>query len=1013
MSERHGTTRRDFLKVLGISGAGAATAACSPPETTDRLLPHLVDEEDLPPGENVSYATVLAEGGPEPLGLHAWIRDGRVINLVGNPDFPTNRGKLSALAQSALQDLYDPDRFPGPRRRSGEALEEASWEDALAGAGRAVADGGTVLLTGPVTGTRRELYGAWAEAVGAEHLSWEPLHHEVERRAHEIVFGRAEIPDYALEEADRIVSFGADFLESWVAPVELAGRFARAREVDEGRHAKFTFVGPRLSLTGTNADEWLPARAGTAGLVALAVARVVADVRGGPVARQLRELLVPYTPDRVAGRSGLSADRIRTLGEEIAAAERPVALPPGASDRGPAATDAHVAVALLNHVAGATGRTVRFGAGPLRGPAATLREMADLAERMRAGDVSTLVVAGTNPAYGLPASVGFGEALEAATVVSLSPHPDETAVAADWVLPAHHELEAWGDAEVRAGVWALGQPVMQPVFDTRQREDVLLQLAGAADVDPASALGADSFVAYLRDAWREKHRASGSGQAFEDWWNAALRRGGWWEEAAGPEAPSLASGAADHDFGFPDGGDDEGFDLVVFPTGHLHDGRGANRGWIQELPDPVSKVVWNSWVEMHPRTAEPLGLEDGDVVELSSPAGTVRAPVRLYRGLRTDVVAVPMGQGHDAYGRNAEGRGVNPLDLLPAGGDGRTGALALAGTTVEVTAVGERERLVNAQGSDTDLDREIAELLGIEEARHAVEAHEVDLASMVKAAWDSDPQSPYRWGMTIDLNACTGCGACVTACYAENNLPVVGEEKFARGREMSWLRVERYYEETADGGFQTVHEPMLCQHCGDAPCEPVCPVYATYHNPEGLNVQVYNRCVGTRYCSNNCPYKVRRFNWFEYDFPYPLDMQLNPDVTVREKGVMEKCTFCVQRINRAKVEAKEEGRLVQDGEVTTACQGACPTDAIVFGNLKDPTSRVSRIAKGARSYHVLDELNTRPAVTYLKDVTHAELPEADDHGGGHGAGADGHGGGAGSEAPSGAGEEASSAAGHG
>jgi molybdopterin-containing oxidoreductase family iron-sulfur binding subunit len=283
---------------------------------------------------------------------------------------------------------------------------------------------------------------------------------------------------------------------------------------------------------------------------------------------------------------------------------------------------------------------------------------------------------------------------------------------------------------------------------------------------------------------------------------------------------------------------------------------------------------------------------------------------------------------------------------------------------------------VNTHGSDTDLGRELAELVQVDEAREAIAEHRVDLAELVDAAWDSDPDSPYRWGMTIDLNSCIGCGACVTACYAENNIPTVGEDRFAQRREMSWIRVHRFYEETADGGVHTVHTPMLCQQCGDAPCEPVCPVYATYHNPEGLNVQVYNRCIGVRYCSNNCHYKVRRFNWFGYEFPYPLNLQLNPDVTVRDRGVIEKCTFCIQRINRGKLDAKEEGRTVADGEVTTACQSSCPTQAIVFGNLKDPSSRVSQLPHGARGYRVLEEIGTRPAITYLRDVTHAELPEA-------------------------------------
>ncbi len=387
-------------------------------------------------------------------------------------------------------------------------------------------------------------------------------------------------------------------------------------------------------------------------------------------------------------------------------------------------------------------------------------------------------------------------------------------------------------------------------------------------------------------------------------------------------------------------------------------------------------------MEIHPATAEPLGLETGDLVEVRTSVGSVTAPAFLYEGIRPDTIALPLGQGHTEYGRNAQGRGVNALDLLDGTVDGRSGALAFAGASVEVMAVGRRGTLAIMQGSDTDLDREIGELMPVDDALEAIGGHRVDLREIVENAWDSDPKSPYRWGMTIDLNACTGCGACVTACYAENNIPTVGEDLCAQGREMSWIQIMRYFEQTEDDGFQTVHVPVLCQHCGDAPCEPVCPVYAAYHTAEGLNAQVYNRCVGTRYCANNCPYKVRRFNWFTYEHPYPLNLQLNPDVTVRETGVMEKCTFCVQRINRAKLDAKAEGRHVQDGDFQTACMQGCPTQAIVFGNLKDPDSAVSKIAKGARAYHMLGELNTRPAITYLAGVSHARLAQSghDEHG---------------------------------
>ncbi|MFQ5746929.1 MAG: molybdopterin dinucleotide binding domain-containing protein [Gemmatimonadota bacterium] len=970
------TTRRDFLKVIGVAGAGAA-AACGPPDTGDKLIPYLVQPDEIIPGTNTPYATVLTGAG-EPLPVHAMVRDGRAIKLEGNPDFPGGTGRLSALAHSSLQDLYDPDRISGPRRREGEVLSAATWDDAIAAAAAAVSaagPGGTALLTAPATGARLAFYARWAAAVGAEHVAYEPFGLEAMRAAHEIAFGIAAIPSYELDRADRIVSFGADFLETWLAPVDLAGRFARARDVEAGRHARFTFVGPRLSLTGTNADDWLPARPGTEGHVALAVAHVVAERRGGAAAARVAGLLADYSPEAVAGAADIPAERIRQLGEEVAEARAPIALPPGVAGQGAASTGAHLAVAILNAVSGAVGETVRFDRGPARGTSASFAEIRNLVGRLRDGSVRTLIVAGPNPAYSLPHSVGFADALENVTVLSLASHLDETAALADWILPASHELESWGDADIAPGVRALAQPVMRPVFDTRQQEDILLAIAKGAGAE--TAFETDDFAAFLKSEWKDRSEA-GSDAAFEDWWREALKRGGSGEaEAGGAAAPPLSAAAASHDFGPPASPD--GITFVAAPTLQFHDGRGANRSWMQEFPDAVTKAVWNAWVEIHPETAAPLGLSNGDLVEVRSAAGSVRAPAYLYRGIRPDVVAIPLGQGHAESGRTAKGRGVNALDLLDGTADARSGALSFAAAGVQISAVGERARLVIMQGSDSDHGREFAEMLGVAEAHAAIREHRVDLRELVEAAYDSDPKSPYRWGMTIDLNACTGCGACVTACYAENNLPTVGEDLCAMGREMSWMQIERYYEETPDG-FQTVHEPMLCQHCGDAPCEPVCPVYAAYHTPEGLNGQVYNRCVGTRYCANNCPYKVRRFNWYTYEPPAPLTHQLNPDVTVRQKGVMEKCTFCVQRINRAKIQAKEEGRLVQDGEIRTACMQSCPTDAIVFGNLKDPESRVSRIAKGARAYHVLGELNTRPAVTYLKSVTHAALPAGEGHG---------------------------------
>jgi len=974
-----GTTRREFLKVLGVAGAGAAAAACGPPDTGDKLIPYLIPPDDIVPGTSVSYATLLTGAGPEPLAIHAQVRDGRVIKLEGNPSRPTG-GALSALAHSSLQDLYDPDRVPGPRQRTANGLVDATWEDGIAAAGAAVAGGSTVLLTPPAVGSAARFYQEWAAAVGATWMPWEPLGLEALRTAHGIAFGIDAIPTYEINGSDHIVCFGADFLGTWLAPVEMGARFAAARMPGHGVQARFSFVGPRLSLSGLKADEWIPARAGTEVLVALALAREIASRKADGRAARVESVLDPFTLDSVAEAAGIEAEKLRRLADQVATAKAPIALPPGIAAQGPVATDMHLAVILLNYVCGAIGSTVKFDGETVRPRHVPFAAIADLGRRMSAGEIQTLIVAGVNPAYATPASLGFAEALsKVPNVISLSPHADETTSAAGWILPSHHELESWGDGLLSRDYMALAQPVMQPVFDTRQREDILLQIATAAGA--ADSFQAADYSGYLQGVWRELHdRLPAGAPGFDDWWYQALADGG--VSLAVPPvtdvAPPLTAAAANYSFRATAAPAD--FSLITYPTVQFYDGRGANRPWMQEFPDAVTKAVWNAWVELHPETAGPLGVETGDLVQVRTEAGSVTAPAYVYRGIRPDTLAVPLGQGHAAYGRTAAGRGFNALDLLDGTPDQRSGALAYAGAAATLTATGQRGKLVIMQGSDVDLGREIAELINIDDVPDAME-HEIDLTTLVEAAYDSDPRSPYRWGMAIDLNACTGCGACVTACYSENNLPVVGEDLCDQGREMSWLQIMRYYEDTEEG-FQAVHFPTLCQQCGDAPCEPVCPVYAAYHTPEGLNGQVYNRCVGTRYCANNCPYKVRRFNWFTYERPYPLNLQLNPDVTVRSKGVMEKCTFCVQRINRAKLDAKDEGRLVADGEIQTACMQSCPTQAITFGNLKDPASRVSRMAKGARGYRMLDELNTRPAVTYLKSVTHAAMPESEHgHGG--------------------------------
>jgi molybdopterin-containing oxidoreductase family iron-sulfur binding subunit len=433
--------------------------------------------------------------------------------------------------------------------------------------------------------------------------------------------------------------------------------------------------------------------------------------------------------------------------------------------------------------------------------------------------------------------------------------------------------------------------------------------------------------------------------------------------------------------------------LAAYPHDLLYDGRGANKPWLLENGDPVTKITWHSWVEVHPETASKLDVRDGEILRITSPHGTLEAPVFVYAGLRPDVVAMPLGFGHTEYGAYARGRGVNALDLLGAPpGD----FLPYLSTRVTLTKTGDYKQLASIAGTPRQLGRGIAEAVSLDAAKkgltieQAYQAaghgkHEINTELELEAlkGWseaqeratehgDYERDNP-RWGMAIDLAKCTGCHACVTACYAENNIPTVGEAEIRKGREMTWIRIERYWEggEELEEPLKARFVPMLCQHCTNAPCEPVCPVYAAYHTPDGLNGQVYNRCVGTRYCANNCPYKVRYFNWYKYNelaWPEPLHLQLNPDVTVRARGVMEKCTFCIQRIRGAQNDARLENRPIREGELTTACAQACPSDAIVFGNLKDPTGRVARLRQNPRGYRVLDDLNTRSAITYLAKV---------------------------------------------
>ncbi len=1003
--------RRDFLKLVGVSAGGAAAAGCS--DHVEKLIPYVVQPEEITPGVAVVYASTCLEC-PAGCGLHVRTRESRPIKLEGNPEHPVNRGALCARGQAAIGRSYHPDRYTGPRLRgAGGALEPISWEQATAllaeklgaAAGRVRAISGAI---GPTLGSLFDRFLA-AQGSSGGRLYYESFGFEALREASRAVFGVGARPIFDLEGADFVIDFGADPLESWLSPVEHARQIEATREVtaQAGRDARLVYVGPRLSLTAGNADEWLPAKPGSEGVLALGIARVAlraVRAAGRPVGGDpalLEGILAGFDAESVASRTGVPAETIERIGRAFAQAKRPAALPPGVALTSRRATATTAAVLILDAVVGAIGQTVLLPAEASATPEpASFRDVLKLIDAMKSGDVAVLLLHGGNPVYSLPPGAGFVEALDrVGFVVSFASLPDETSEKAHLILPDNTPLESWGDLAPRPGVRSLVQPTLRPLYDTQALGDTLLQVGRAQGDSVAAQLPAGSFRTVLEAAW--------AGTDFR----AALGRGGVFETTPRGGAVSVAASAARIDFKEPQFEDGGPYLVVPVPSALLYDGRGANLSWLQETPDPVTKVAWQSWAEISHEAAKALGVGHGDVLAVETGFGRVEVPAFPRGGIRDDVIAIAIGQGHQvglyashaAEGRAGEARGVNVISLLPPLTD-ETGGRAWLTARATVSATGKHARMAQLQHTDNQRGRQLAEAVTLASLTHGEDAaHGGHASHEIRRPYDpvndSTPESPYRWGMAIDLDRCTGCSACMVACSIENNVPQVGEDLVLRGRSMSWLRIERYVgagepewgtgrkrpEDHEKLGLVDVRNlPMLCQQCGAAPCEPVCPVLATYHTPEGLNGMIYNRCIGTRYCSNNCPYKVRRFNYFDYQiesWPEPMRLMLNPDVSVRGQGVMEKCTFCVQRIETARQGAKNAGSQIADGAVTPACVQTCPTHAIEFGNLKDPKSAVSRRAEenGARAYHALHMLNTRPGISYLAKVNRGDEPE----GGGH------------------------------
>ncbi|MBR9975333.1 MAG: TAT-variant-translocated molybdopterin oxidoreductase [Bacteroidetes bacterium] len=966
-------TRRTFMGLLAASAALAATG-CRRPE--QKIVPYVRKPEYITPGLANHFATVFSQGNFAS-GLLVRSREGRPVKIEGNDLCPVSAGKSNHFAQASLLALYDPDRMLRPTvnnsdstplnamRRMADAIREVTAKDKSV----------RIIVDEHASPSLTRLYAEVEQLLPATRIvAWPAIVADGAALANRQLLGidAAFVPD--LSRAEVILGIESDFLGTDPESLYHIRQFAKRRKPETGAPdmSRFYAVEAAMTMTGSNADTRIRIKPGEIDEFLLALLHEIVIDRGrGTVGADVATLL--------AGRGNNRFPALARIADDLLA--RPSVVMVGRHL--PAHT--HALGVLLNQVIGAIGegRVIDphhvLPHSEVKGPA-----IEELKKELESGSVGVLVFAGVNPAYALPAG-GFRNLISRVHYrFSLSQYADETSKVCSIFVPVNHSLEAWGDARLFDGSEAVMQPLIAPLNQGQPSlGDTLIGIARAYDEKHFEATPA--FYQYVQRRWREE-RFPGSGRAsFDGFWNDVLRTG---NSKVAPAARSIAWNAAGASRLLRQAAASataqsatQGMTIGILPSHSLYDGRWSNLGWLMELPDPVTKVTWDNVAVMSKTTAARLGAVNGSVVIVRTRSGSLRLPAFMQPGVADDVIFTQTGFGRSEGGRVAAEKGANAF-AIAAG----TGGIGYQPVTVEVT--GDTYPLATTQDHHSlsgdelyDIDRSdivkegtlaafLANPASLYNNDLPVYGTEKNTDRPVSITTPHDYSKGHRWGMTIDTSACVGCNACVIACVSENNIPVVGKEQVMLGREMHWIRIDRYYA-GADDNPETLLQPMLCQHCEKAPCENVCPVAATTHSPEGLNEMTYNRCVGTRYCSNNCPYKVRRFNYLDYhkEERDPVGMVFNPDVTVRMRGIMEKCTFCVQRINEAKHHAKNDGRdMLEDGEVVTACQQACPADAIVFGDTNDPSSAVSKSRATDRGYHVLRELNVIPSITYKAKI---------------------------------------------
>jgi molybdopterin-containing oxidoreductase family iron-sulfur binding subunit len=967
-------SRRKFFALLSASAALTVTA-CTNYHDNGEIISYNKKPEGVIPGIANYYASTC-NGCEQSCGILIKTREGRPIKVDGNPDHPVNKGKICSKGQAGILNLYDPERLRDPLISGKKSDWKTVDNEIIVALNKAQKNGQEIaVITGTITSptTKKVLDDFVSKYSTAKIYSYSLISDRQRRDAWQECYGTEDYPSIKWNEAEVILSLDADFLGNEGSFIENMRKYTSKREVFQKTDFNRLYVlEGRMSVTGMMADyRFRISPDQQFNFVMSLINELYKHNSKISLGENIKAKLANYSISKyenIIGKEKLNHlinDLIKNAGKSIVYAGE--TLP----------KEAHIAVNLLNEILGSTAlydysssfKTIIKQSGP--------EEISQLVDSMNNGKVSVVIHFDSNPVFTLPDDYGYASALKKVnTVISFTEEKNETSAAAGYTIPISHTFESWGDANIRTGVYSLQQPVIEPIFNTRQKEIVLLTwIAG-----DANSFNPDLYHNYLMNSFNSGIYSKRDTFAdVKTFWYSALHDGVvLTNEITQPNKFNLS--ALD---GLKDNYSRQGYTVQLVNNYFIGDGKYANNGWLQELPHPVTKVTWDNYASISPSTAQTFGTDYDELIEIKLGDNKLTLPVFIQPGMADNLIAIELGYGRKVTGDVGKEVGFNSVSLMSKRNNDSSYIFQNANVkkvngTHKLVTTQEHHSLNDTVDKDFHLIRKIIQEGTVEQYKK-----QPDFLNKEKGAVPEITRkiqyTGNKWGMVIDLNKCTGCTACITSCNVENNIVVVGKEQVEKSREMQWIRLDRYYSGTPDDPIVS-NQPMLCMHCDDAPCENVCPVDATNHSPDGLNQMVYNRCVGTRYCSNNCPYKVRRFNFFNYrdhfaDSYYDNDLAAltrNPEVTVRSRGVMEKCTFCIQKIMEAKSDAVRDGKQFKGSDVVTACQQACPTNAITFGDTNDPESKVAKLRDHNLSYHVLEELNVKPNVTYIAKLRNVD-----------------------------------------